>query len=172
MWADYFLLGVNDNGCADRWPPPPSLVTGIMGEDGEAVDLGSYKPATGDDFELLAKAVVSSFARFEKHGLYVQFLETLARELAMSIQDPLDIKRIASNLTALANEKQKLIKEKETKKKKAPVKKAVLNRSEDIYDDVAIEGGGTGGAYDDEFDFMVRTSVLQFRFPFRSLMSL
>lgn len=118
------------------------------------MDLGSYKPAVREEFDELAKAVVKSFARFEKHGLYVQFVESLSRELAMTLNDPLDVKKVASTLTALANEKQKMIKEKESKKKKAPVKKT-LNRSEDIYDDVALEGGGEGGAYDDEFDFMV-----------------
>ncbi|KAI9018300.1 eukaryotic translation initiation factor 3 subunit J [Hyaloraphidium curvatum] len=127
--------------------------TSILGEDGEPVDLGSYKPAAREEFDLLAKAVVQSFARFEKHGLYVHFVETLSRELATTLADPLDVKKVASTLTALANEKQKVIKEKESKKKKAPAKKS-LNRSEDIYDDVATEGGGVGGAYDDEFDFM------------------
>ena len=126
-----------------------------------------------DEFDQLAKAIVSSLCRFEMHGLYVQFVETVSRELATTLNDPLDVKKIASSLSAVANEKQRIIKEKETKKKKgicflsvngdvgstkslfvsAPIKKA-LNRSEDIYDDVAIEGGGAGGAYDDEVDFM------------------
>lgn len=89
-----------------------------MDAEGNAIDIGTYNPATREEFDQLAKAIVANVSRFEKHGLYVQFIETLSRELATSISDPLDVKKVASTLTALANEKQKLIKEKESKKKK------------------------------------------------------
>jgi hypothetical protein len=95
----------------------PYQVTAPMGSD-EAVDLGTFVPTNKEGFDKLAKGVAATVKRFQNHGLYFSFMETVVRELAMTVKDPVDVKKLASDLTALANEKQRLQKEKDGKKKK------------------------------------------------------
>jgi len=88
-----------------------------MGSD-EAVDLGTFTPTNKEGFDKLAKGIAATVKRFESHGLYFAFVETVVRELAGTVKDPVDIKKLASDMTALGNERQRLQKEKEGKKKK------------------------------------------------------
>ncbi|XP_076855496.1 eukaryotic translation initiation factor 3 subunit J-B [Brachyhypopomus gauderio] len=113
-------------------------------------------PSTKDDFVVFEKLLTDKISQFEKSVHYCNFLESLFRELCISVEVD-DLKKISTSLSVLLTEKQKQEREKAkgTKKKKKIVLaggglKAKLKDDLDDYGDF----GGGGGGYNDYEDFM------------------
>lgn len=88
--------------------------------------LISAQPRTKEDFvDLSDKIVEYIIKRHQTKPLYPSFVEHLVRELAMPLRD-VEVRKAASALTTLANEKQKEQKDKTSGKKKKGSAKPVL----------------------------------------------
>ncbi|KAI1414734.1 translation initiation factor eIF3 subunit [Hypoxylon sp. FL1857] len=119
----------------------------------KTVDLSSlplFNPQTKTQFENLRNIMVPIIGSNSKKAHYALFLQEFAKQLAKDLPSD-QIKKVASTLTALSNEKMKEEKaaEKGGKKTKAQKTKTTLVTSRANTTDV--------GAYDDEFgddDFM------------------
>ncbi|KAF9402497.1 Translation initiation factor 3 subunit J component, partial [Podila epigama] len=112
-----------------------------------ATGLEAMKPKTKDEFNAFTTELVDLIRKHEKQGLYASFLEGLFRELASSVRD-VDVRKYASTLTTLANEKQKAAKDAlKTKKKGANKPSLVAAKSASSFDtkDYSNE-------YNDDFD--------------------
>ncbi|KAK7033312.1 eukaryotic translation initiation factor 3 subunit J [Favolaschia claudopus] len=80
--------------------------------------LISFQPRTKEDFVKLSNQIIEVvIKRHENKPLYATFVEHLARELAMPLKD-VEVRKVASGLTTLANEKQKEQRDKASGKKK------------------------------------------------------
>jgi len=80
--------------------------------------LISFQPRTKDDFIKFSNQIIEVIIkRHESKPLYPAFIEHLARELAMPLKD-VEVRKVASGLTTLANEKQKEQRDKASGKKK------------------------------------------------------
>ncbi|TRM64313.1 eukaryotic translation initiation factor 3 subunit J [Schizophyllum amplum] len=78
----------------------------------------SYQPRTKEDFQKLSGMIIETvIKRHQSKPLYSQFVEHLVRELAMPLRD-VEVRKAASGLTTLANEKQKEQRDKASGKKK------------------------------------------------------
>lgn len=112
-------------------------------------------PSTKEDFVNFEKLLKDKITQFEKSVHYSGFLESLFRELCLSLEIE-DMKRINNSLTVLLSEKQKQEKEKAkgTKKKKKIVLAGggLKAKQKDDFDDYGDVGGG--GGYNDYEDFM------------------
>lgn len=103
--------------------------------------IDNFVPKTKDEFVELSSMIVEKLSSLEFKSDYNFFLETLIRDTCAG-REPEDIKKISNTLTLLANEKQKLNKEKNKGKKKgAATKKNTL-----------AAGKGVGKADDDYYD--------------------
>ncbi|XP_072527259.1 eukaryotic translation initiation factor 3 subunit J-B [Salminus brasiliensis] len=118
-----------------------------------ASGIEAMHPSTKDDFVVFEKLLKDKISQFENSVHYSSFLESLFRELCISLEVD-DLKKISSSLSVLLSEKQKQEKEKAkgTKKKKKTVLaggglKAKLKDDLDDY-------GDFGGGYNDYEDFM------------------
>ncbi|KAI0385908.1 eukaryotic translation initiation factor 3 subunit J [Hypomontagnella monticulosa] len=112
--------------------------------------LSLFNPQTKNQFESLRNTLVPVIGNNYKKAHYALFLQEFAKQLAKDLPSD-QIKKIASTLTALSNEKMKEEKaaDKGGKKTKAQKTKTTLVTSRANTTDV--------GAYDDEFgddDFM------------------
>jgi len=101
---------------------------------GAQVDIGSVlnaTPKTKEEFDILSRQIFDLvIKRHQDKPLYAAFVEAHAKELASPLKD-VDVRKVASGLTALANEKQREAKDKTSgKKKKAP--KPVLGSTKTI----------------------------------------
>jgi len=114
----------------------------------KTIDLSSlhiFNPNTKDQFTKLRETLTPLIAANSKKGQYSLFLQEFTKQIAKDLPSE-QIKKIASGLTTLSNEKMKEEKaaEKGGKKTKAAKTKTVLNASRDV---------GTRAdtkAYDDE----------------------
>lgn len=80
--------------------------------------LLSFNPRTKEDFQQLSSQIIDLIIKqHESKPLYAMFVEHHVKALAQSLKD-VDIRKAASGLTALANEKQKEQREKASGKKK------------------------------------------------------
>jgi len=80
--------------------------------------LLSVQPRTKEDFQKFSTDIVELIVkRHQQKPLYPTFVEHLARELAMPLKD-VEVRKVASGLTTLANEKQKEQRDKASGKKK------------------------------------------------------
>ncbi|XP_078283377.1 eukaryotic translation initiation factor 3 subunit J-like [Rhinoraja longicauda] len=100
--------------------------------------IDSMCPSTREDFTEFGKLLKEKITQFEKSIHYVDFLETLLRDISISLE-PDDLKKLNNSLTSLCSEKLKQEKQiKGKKKKKAPVLaggfKANLKDDLDDYD--------------------------------------
>ncbi|XP_062845478.1 eukaryotic translation initiation factor 3 subunit J-B [Trichomycterus rosablanca] len=109
-------------------------------------------PSTTEDFVVFEKLLLDKISQFEKSVHYSSFLESLFRELCISLEVD-DLRKINNSLSVLLTEKQKQEKEKAkgTKKKKKLVLaggglKAKLKDDLDDY--------GNLGGYNEYDDFM------------------
>ncbi|KAG8183028.1 hypothetical protein JTE90_015659 [Oedothorax gibbosus] len=102
--------------------------------------IDQMKPSSKEDFDNFKKALVEKIQQSEESPHFVSFLEDLFRDICLNVS-PEDIKKVTSSLTALANEKTKVLKAKAGKKKSK--KGPSLNTRQD---DLAIID------YGDEFD--------------------
>ncbi|XP_073692279.1 eukaryotic translation initiation factor 3 subunit J-B [Garra rufa] len=94
-------------------------------------------PSSKDDFVAFEKLLKDKITQFEKSVHYSSFLESLFRELCISLEVD-DLKKISNSLSVLLSERQKQEKEKKANKKK---KKGV------------VPGGGLKANMRDDFDY-------------------
>ncbi|MCJ8747222.1 hypothetical protein PDJAM_G00150940 [Pangasius djambal] len=110
-------------------------------------------PSTKEDFVVFEKLLRDKITQFEKSVHYSSFLESLFRELCLSLEVD-DLKKISNSLSVLLSEKQKQEKEKAkgTKKKKKTVLAGggLKAKMKDEFDDY----GDFDGGYNDYEDFM------------------
>jgi translation initiation factor 3 subunit J len=114
--------------------------------------IDNFVPKTKEEFAELASMIVQKLTTLEYKTDFSYFLETLVRDSCAG-REPEDIKKISNTLTLLANEKQKLNKDKNKGKKKAgATKKNTLAAGKGVakagYDDFGYDD------YDDYGDFM------------------
>jgi translation initiation factor 3 subunit J len=77
----------------------------------------SATPRTKEDFVTLSAQIIEFIIkRHQDKPLYASFIEHHAKELAMPLKD-VEVRKVASGLTTLANEKQKEAKEAKKKPK-------------------------------------------------------
>jgi len=78
----------------------------------------SFQPRTKEDFQELSRLIIEyTIKRHQSKPLYAAFVEHHAREMAMPLKD-VEVRKVASGLTTLANEKQKEQRDKASGKKK------------------------------------------------------
>lgn len=78
----------------------------------------SFQPRTKDDFNELSSRIIEFVVkRHQNKPLYASFVEHHVRALAMPLKD-VEVRKAASGLTTLANEKQKEQRDKASGKKK------------------------------------------------------
>ncbi|TST35121.1 Eukaryotic translation initiation factor 3 subunit J-B [Bagarius yarrelli] len=134
-----------------------ALACEAFGVDGTTTNSASgieaMCPSTKEDFVVFEKLLRDKITQFEKSVHYSSFLESLFRELCLSLEVD-DLKKINNSLSVLLTERQKQEKEKTkgTKKKKKTILaggglKAKMKDDFDAYGD--FEGG-----YNDYEDFM------------------
>lgn len=84
----------------------------------ELAELVTFNPRTKEDFQKLSNMIVEHvIQKHQSKPLYASFIELHARALAEPLRD-VDVRKVASGLSALANEKQKEQREKASGKKK------------------------------------------------------
>ncbi|XP_017539154.1 eukaryotic translation initiation factor 3 subunit J-B [Pygocentrus nattereri] len=108
-------------------------------------------PSTKDDFVVFAKLLKDKISQFEKSVHYSSFLESLFRELCISLEVD-DLRKISNSLSVLLSEKQKQEKEKaksQKKKKKTLGGGGLKATLKDDFNDY-----GEFGGYNDYEDFM------------------
>lgn len=89
-------------------------------------NLFSYNCKTKEDFQDFTKLLIDAvIKRQEKKPLYPFFVEHIARELAIPLKDS-EVRKVASSLSTLANEKQKEARDAASGKKKKAVAKPAL----------------------------------------------
>lgn len=103
--------------------------------------IDNFVPKTKEEFAELSQMMVKKLSALEYKTDFNYFLETLVRDSCAG-REPEDIKKISNTLTLLANEKQKLNKDKNKGKKKAGATKK----------NTLATGKGVGKAGDDYYD--------------------
>jgi len=90
----------------------------LGGTSSELDSLMSFQPRTKDDFQKLSDRIIEFIMkRHQDKPLYPIFIEHHARALAVPLKD-VEVRKVASGLTTLANEKQKEQRDKASGKKK------------------------------------------------------
>ena len=94
----------------------PHLTQGTANK--ELDSLISFEPRTKEDFQEFSRRIIEYIVkRHESKPLYAAFVEHHVRELAAPLKD-VEVRKAASGLTTLANEKQKEQRDKASGKKK------------------------------------------------------
>ncbi|KAK7463392.1 Translation initiation factor 3 subunit J component [Stygiomarasmius scandens] len=92
----------------------------------ELDSLLSFQPRTKEDFAKLSSMIIEFVVkRHQNKPLYATFVEHHVRELAQPLKD-VEVRKAASGLTTLANEKQKEQRDKASGKKKKSAAKPAL----------------------------------------------
>lgn len=125
-------------------------------DPGKTIDLSSlsiFNPNTKDQFTKLRDTLTPLLAGNSKKGQYSLFLQEFVKQISKDLPSE-QIKKIASGLTTLSNEKMKEEKaaEKGGKKSKAAKTKTTLNASRDT----GVRADTS--TYDDDFDEYVSAS--------------
>ena len=95
------------------------LIASIGTSSKELDSLISAQPRTKEDFVAFSEKIIEYIIkRHQSKPLYPTFVEHFVRELAMPLRD-VEVRKAASGLTTLANEKQKQQRDKASGKKKA-----------------------------------------------------
>jgi len=123
-------IGVNPN----RGAPKPVMLTDAS-NPAAAIELGSlplFNPSTRDEFLELRETLVPLLANNAKKAQYVTFMQEFVKQVVKDLQSD-QIKKIASGLTTLSNEKMKEEKaaDKGGKKSKAQKTKTTLSVGRD-----------------------------------------
>ena len=125
MRRTFSLLPSSESKPSDpirAWSIPLSYHTG------EQLDINAIlnaNPKTKEDFVVLSRQVFELvIKRHQDKPLYAAFVEAHAKELAVPLRD-VEVRKVASGLTTLANEKQKEAREKTSGKKKKVAKPAL-----------------------------------------------
>uniref|UniRef100_A0A672S6E8 Eukaryotic translation initiation factor 3 subunit J n=1 Tax=Sinocyclocheilus grahami TaxID=75366 RepID=A0A672S6E8_SINGR len=123
---------------------------GVVSNNVTGIDAMS--PSTKEDFTEFERLLKEKISSYEKSIHYSSFLETLFRDLCLSLEVE-DLKKISNSLTVLLSEKQRQEKANKGKKKK----KGVLpggGLKATMKDDLADYGEFGGGYAQDYEDFM------------------
>jgi len=111
----------------------------------ELDDLISFQPRTKEDFIKLSSMIVEFVVkRHQNKPLYASFVEHHVRELAAPLKD-VEVRKAASGLTTLANEKQKEARDKASGKKKKASTKPILGSAK-------VASRVDTGVYDEALD--------------------
>ncbi|KAI7881420.1 translation initiation factor eIF3 subunit [Lichtheimia hyalospora FSU 10163] len=125
------------------------LFSGVsVSKDNKEKPIEQVKPKTRVEFEAYAKRVSAMILENSKSVNYGAFLDTLVREIAAPCKD-MDIRKAASSLTAMANDKQRQAKEATKAKKKGKPQLAAAGKSAALDDSTSYRD-----VYDDFDDFM------------------
>ncbi|KAH6567486.1 hypothetical protein BASA60_009016 [Batrachochytrium salamandrivorans] len=111
--------------------------------------IESLDPTSRGEFDDFVKVVMKKFSTFEKRAQYIYFVESLLRELVIPTSVD-DTRHISSSLTAMINEKQRMLKESQNKGKKKAPKNMLKGGSTNSRDTTNYEAE----VYDDFDDFM------------------
>uniref|UniRef100_A0A8C6SBK0 Eukaryotic translation initiation factor 3 subunit J n=1 Tax=Neogobius melanostomus TaxID=47308 RepID=A0A8C6SBK0_9GOBI len=106
-------------------------------------------PSSREDFTEFEKLLKEKLTQFEKSVHYSSFLDSLFRELCISLEVE-DLKKISNSLAALLGEKQKQEKQKQGKKKKKGVVAGGGGFKAKMKDD--LDYGGFDGDYAQDYD--------------------
>jgi len=125
--------------------------TSIGSSSKDLSDILKANPKTKEDFIHLSNRIIEVVVkRLQNRPLYAQFLEHHIRELATPLKD-VDVRKCASTLTTLANEKQK---EQRDPKKKKGAKTALLTKKAGKVADTSIYNEALDDFGDGPDDFM------------------
>ncbi|XP_063052035.1 eukaryotic translation initiation factor 3 subunit J-A [Engraulis encrasicolus] len=113
--------------------------------------IDDMSPSSQDDFTEFEKLLKEKITPYEKSVHYCPFLESLFRNVCLSLEVE-DLKKVNNSLTALLNEKQKQDKSKAKKKKKGVVPAGGMKAK--MKDDLDAYGEFDGGYAQDYEDFM------------------
>lgn len=130
------------------------LANDAFGESNNITGIDAISPSSKDDFTAFEKLLTDKISPYEKSIHYSSFLESLFRDLCLSLEVE-DLKKINGSLTVLLTEKQKQEKQqnKGGKKKKKGVVPAGGFKAK-MKDDLADYGEFDGGYTQDYEDFM------------------
>jgi len=134
-----------DIGISKDRSAPKTVVAADPSDPTSSVDLSSlplFNPNTKDQFVKLRETLVPILAANSKKAQYTLFMQEFAKQVVRDLPSE-QIKKIASGLTTLANEKMKEEKaaEKGGKKTKAAKTKATLVAGRDTADTTSYEDG-------------------------------
>lgn len=109
----------------------------------------TMQPRTRAQFDTYAEKLADVVSKHEISPHFAYFVETFARKLVGPLKD-VDVRKVASALTAIANEKQRLEKEKEKggKKGKGKAKPTLASKSVGRLDTSAYEESLDDGEFD------------------------
>ncbi|KAG5351468.1 hypothetical protein C0989_006386 [Termitomyces sp. Mn162] len=114
----------------------------------ELDSLISFQPRTKEDFQAFSSRIIEFIIkRHQNKPLYASFVEHHVRELSQPLKD-VEVRKAASSLTTLANEKQKEQRDKASGKKKKGASKPALGVAKpnkhdtELYDE-ALDDFGT-----------------------------
>ncbi|KAA0724253.1 Eukaryotic translation initiation factor 3 subunit J-A [Triplophysa tibetana] len=114
--------------------------------------IDAMSPSSKEDFTEFERLLKEKISPYEKSIHYSNFLESLFRDLCISLEID-DLKKINNSLTVLLSEKQKQEKQNKGKKKKKGVVPAGGFKAK-LKDDLADYGEFDGGYAQDYEDFM------------------
>ncbi|RKP39923.1 eukaryotic translation initiation factor 3 subunit J, partial [Dimargaris cristalligena] len=114
-------------------------------------DLASLNPRTKDDFDQFRKLLVERITSYQNQRYYSTFVDSFARDICVPMSD-MDVRKAASSLSSLANDKQKAARDaakgkKKTKKPAAKVQAAPAKSTQ-------LDTTDYSNNYDDFDDFM------------------
>lgn len=109
---------------------------GISSTSNSVTGIDAMCPSSKEDFTEFEKLLKEKISQFEKSVHYSSFLDSLFRELCISLEVD-DLKKISNSLSVLLSEKQKQEKQNKGKKKKKGV----------------IPGGGLKAQMRDDLDY-------------------
>ncbi|KAL1936013.1 hypothetical protein VTP01DRAFT_147 [Rhizomucor pusillus] len=125
------------------------LFAGVsVSKDNKEKPIEEVKPKTRIEYEAYAKRISAMILANSKSINYAHFFETLVREIAEPCKD-MDIRKVASALQAMANDKQRQAKEASKSKKKGKPQLAAAGKSAAL-----DEATSYRDVYDDFDDFM------------------
>ncbi|XP_062318640.1 eukaryotic translation initiation factor 3 subunit J-A [Osmerus eperlanus] len=129
------------------------LAKDAFGVSNSVTGIDAISPSSKDDFTEFEKLLKDKISPYEKSIHYSNFLDSLFRDLCLSLEVE-DLKKISGSLTALLSEKQKQEKQlKKGKNKKKGVVPAGGFKAK-MKDDLADYGEFDGGYAQDYEDFM------------------
>ncbi|KAG2184540.1 hypothetical protein INT43_000449 [Umbelopsis isabellina] len=123
------------------------LFGGVAVKDDDSQTIEQMKPITKEQFEAYQKRLIETITANQKAGQYKSFVENLIRELCLNMKD-LEVRKVASTLTALANEKQRQQREASKPKKKGKEKPSLQSSQKTVVDTTSYDN------FDDFDDFM------------------
>lgn len=123
---------------------------GVVSNNVTGID--AISPSSKDDFTEFERLLKEKISPYEKSIHYSSFLESLFRDLCLSLEID-DLKKINNSLTVLLSEKQKQEKANKGKKKKKGVLPGGGLKAK-LKDDLADYGEFDGGYAQDYEDFM------------------